>query len=198
MNTVQAKRLNWGLEHDSKTHESYLFLITNQSEGIGKLLREDSIDCDYLLIKFEVPLALAKMDPDVDIKSSSTAKTLGPDDKDDIFARMGNRAMGSELAARQLEVLKDEKADLEQSLKEANGERDQVLAELDTANKSIYDKERNIKQFKRDIEYLETQLKLIKTQKQELIVSLTQKETELMNCEKRVENLTAELKKQEN
>lgn len=162
------------------------------------MLREDSIDCDYLLIKFEVPLALAKMDPDVDIKSSSTAKTLGPDDKDDIFARMGNRAMGSELAARQLEVLKDEKADLEQSLKEANGERDQVLAELDTANKSIYDKERNIKQFKRDIEYLETQLKLIKTQKQELIVSLTQKETELMNCEKRVENLTAELKKQEN
>lgn len=88
------------------------------------MLREDSLDCDYLLIKFEVPLALAKMDPDVDIKSSSTAKTLGPDEKDDIFARMGNRAMGSELVARQLDVLKDEKADLEQSLKEANGERD--------------------------------------------------------------------------
>lgn len=50
-------------------------------------------------------------------------------------------------------------------MKEANGERDQVLAELDTANKSIYDKERNLKQFKRDIEYLESQLKLIKTQK---------------------------------
>lgn len=29
VNTVQAKRLNWGLEHDTKTHESYLFLLTN-------------------------------------------------------------------------------------------------------------------------------------------------------------------------
>ena len=113
MNIVQAKRLNWGLEHDQKTHESYLFLLTNQSEGIGKLLREDNFNCDYLLFKFELPIAQAKLDPDLEIKSSSTAKTQAADDKDDIFARMGNRAMGSELAARQLDVLKEEKADLE-------------------------------------------------------------------------------------
>ena len=40
MNAVQAKRLNWGLEEDKRTHESYLFLVCVNSEMIGPVLRE--------------------------------------------------------------------------------------------------------------------------------------------------------------
>ena len=40
MNSVQAKRLNWGLEEDKRTHESYLFLVCVNSEMIGPVLRE--------------------------------------------------------------------------------------------------------------------------------------------------------------
>lgn len=57
MNTFQAKRLNWGLEHDTDTHESYLFVITANSEAVGPLLREHDFNCDFLVVKFETPLS---------------------------------------------------------------------------------------------------------------------------------------------
>lgn len=69
--------------------------------------------------------------------------------------------------------------------------------DLDTANKSIYDKERQGKADKRDIQYVETQLRNTKTKLQEVIEQLTRKETEYTNAEKEKDNLNAEIKKHE-
>ena len=51
----------------------------------------------------------------------------------------------STLALKQIVILKDEKSDLEQQLKDKDEEVKRLTVELDTANKSIYDKERQQK-----------------------------------------------------
>lgn len=74
----------------------------------------------------------------------------------------------------------------------------QLNSEIETANKSIHDKERQLKQEKKENEHLESTIRNLKTSKQEIFCQLNIKETELKNSEKAIDNLKAELKKQEN
>jgi len=83
MNAVQAKRLNWGLEQDRQTHESYLFLVCVNSEVIGPVLREAEFQCEFLLLKFETPLSQTKW---LDVPSSSAAAIIKKSgDTKDVF-----------------------------------------------------------------------------------------------------------------
>ena len=79
MNAVQAKRLNWGLEQDTRTHESYLFLVTVNSEAIGPVLREQEFGCDFLLLKFETPISQAKWLDEPKSSDAGTSELKGKD-----------------------------------------------------------------------------------------------------------------------
>lgn len=93
--------------------------------------------------------------------------------------------------------MKDDKFDLEQQMKDLNEEIKRLNVELETANKSIWDKERAIKQDKREIDHQDNVLRTNKTKLQEVFEQLNIKELNLKNSEKEIDNLRADIKKNE-
>jgi len=69
--------------------------------------------------------------------------------------------------------------------------------ELETASKSIMDKERQIKSDKMDIQHHEGTNRNNKTKIQELLEQLSHKETENMNSAKTMDNLQSEIKRKD-
>lgn len=76
---------------------------------------------------------------------------------------MSKKVKGDPISTSQIRALNDEKTDLEERLMLHVEEIKRLTIELDTANKSIYDKERGQKQDKRDIMHLENSLRHNKT-----------------------------------
>lgn len=93
--------------------------------------------------------------------------------------------------------MKDDKFDLEQQIKDLTEEAKRLNDELETANKSIWDKERAIKQDKREIDHQDNVLRTNKTKLQEVFEQLNVKELNLKNSEKEIDNLRADIKKNE-
>lgn len=157
-----------------------LFLITKETHLLGKLLR-DNFQCDFLLIKVEVPYERVKSDL-IDLE-------LNPEFKMDQAqleaiahtrqAHLINQESSgmSVIEKEQLRGLKEEKMALDQEIQTLKEDVNFKMAELETANKSIADKERHNKQLQRDIQHRDAQLRNNKTKIQELLESLGQKET---------------------
>lgn len=82
-------------------------------------------------------------------------------------------------------------------MKDLNEEIKRLNVELETANKSIWDKERAIKQDKREIDHQDNVLRTNKTKLQEVFEQLNIKELNLKNSEKEIDNLRADIKKNE-
>jgi chromosome segregation ATPase len=82
-------------------------------------------------------------------------------------------------------------------MKDLNEEIKRLNVELETANKSIWDKERAIKQDKREIDHQDNVLRTNKTKLQEVFEQLNVKELNLKNSEKEIDNLRADIKKNE-
>jgi chromosome segregation ATPase len=101
------------------------------------------------------------------------------------------------LADQHIQLLKDDKCDLEQQARDLNEEIKRLNVELETANKSIWDKERAIKQDKREIDHQDNVLRTNKTKLQEVFEQLNVKELNLKNSEKEIDNLRADIKKNE-
>lgn len=60
-NSIQGRKLNFGITKDLDTHNIFLFLITKETEVIGKVLLRE-FDCDYMVLKFEAPIKGMKKD----------------------------------------------------------------------------------------------------------------------------------------
>lgn len=143
-NSIQGRKLNHGITKDLDTHNVFLFLITKETEVFGKLLEQEFL-CDFMILKFEAPMKGMKSDickmastsNDFDINSVEFENFASSREMKGI-----NSKEKSTLALKQIVILKDEKSDLEQQLKDKDEEVKRLTVELDTANKSIYDKER--------------------------------------------------------
>ena len=192
--------MNVGLENSLETHNALLFLITKETHLLGKLLKEN-FQCDFLLIKVEVPYDRVKSDQ-IDLG-------LNPEMKYDLaemeaiaHTRQAHLMNSSSVSSssfdkEQLRSLKEEKLALDQEIQTLKEDVTFKMNELETANKSIADKERHNKQLQRDIQHRDAQLRNNKTKIQELLESLGMKETQLKNSEKEIDSLKNDLKKQD-
>lgn len=113
-------------------------------------------------------------------------------------AQIGNGIKSDSLTEKEISSIKEEKIELEQRLKDSKEEIKVLTIDLDTANKSIYDKERTVKQLTRDITHLENVNRNNKTKLQEVFEQLNKKEIELKNSEKTIDSLNMDIKKNEN
>ena len=113
-------------------------------------------------------------------------------------AQIGNGIKSDSLTEKEISSIKEEKIELEQRLKDSKEEIKVLTIDLDTANKSIYDKERTDKQLTRDITHLENVNRNNKTKLQEVFEQLNKKEIELKNSEKTIDSLNMDIKKNEN
>ena len=101
------------------------------------------------------------------------------------------------IATKQVVLLKEENNGLLQQIDEKDEEVKRLTIELDTSNKSIYDKERQLKQEQRERGHQENLLRINKTKYNELIEKMNQKETDLKNAEKTILQLECDIKKHE-
>lgn len=60
-NSIQGRKLNYGITQDLDTHNVYLFMITKETDTLGKFLKTEFL-CDYMILKFEAPLKSVKSD----------------------------------------------------------------------------------------------------------------------------------------
>ena len=140
-----------------------------------------------MLIKFEFPFADVKPEFKSELEAIAISRQ----------ATIGSSLKSDMLTDKEVLSLKEEKVELEQRLKDAKEESKMLTVDLDTANKSIYDKERMVKQTTRDITHLENVLRNNKTKLQEMFEQLNKKEIELKNSEKEIDNLNMDIKKNE-
>lgn len=189
-NSIQGRKLNFGITKDLDTHNIFLFLITKETEVIGKVLLKE-FDCDYMILKFEDPIKGMKKDYYVTDQSNDfNVKEMDMEHFAQSREMKGiNSKEKNTLANQHIIILKDEKQGLEQQLKDKEDELKRMTVELDTANKSIYDKERQQKQDKRDITHSENLLRANKSKLNEIVEQLNGKETDLKNAEKDKEQL---------
>jgi hypothetical protein len=111
-------------------------VISRETEILGQFLREEYL-CDFLLLKFEFPFEKVKLSPDVKSELDMIAITRQ--------AQIGNGIKSDSLTEKEISSIKEEKIELEQRLKDSKEEIKVLTIDLDTANKSIYDKERTVK-----------------------------------------------------
>lgn len=195
-NSIQGRKLNYGITQDLDTHNVYLFMITKETDTLGKFLKTEFL-CDYMILKFEAPLKSVKSDFSM-VGSNSEYDSVDMEHFAQSRELKGiNSKEKNTLSNKQMVMLKDEKADLESQLKEKDEEIKRLTLELETANKSIYDKERQQMQDKRDITHKDGIIRLTKTKLNETIELLNGKETDLKNSEKRIEQLHSDIKKHE-
>ena len=93
--------------------------------------------------------------------------------------------------------LRDDEMCLENILSHLNLEYKSLLHDLDTTNKSISDKERLTRQNKRELDYQSNLIRTNKQKHQEALQHLHQKETDLKNRAKDIDNLLFEIHKHE-
>lgn len=101
------------------------------------------------------------------------------------------------MASKQVVMLKDENISLLQQAEEKDEEIKRLTVELETSNKSIYDKERQLKQEQKERTHQENLLRVNKTKYNELIEKMHSKETDHKNAEKTIEQLECDIKKHE-
>lgn len=145
-------------------------------------------ECDFMLVKFERLKIKDEIKEDSDLERIKESRELDG---------MSKKVKGDPVLTQQISALNDERTDLEERLKLHIEEIKRLTIELDTANKSIYDKERGQKQDKRDIMHLENSLRHNKTKQQELCEVLNIKERDLKNSVKYNDDLKADIKKLE-
>ena len=102
-------------------------------------------ECDFMLVKFERLKIKDEIKEDSDLERIKESRELDG---------MSKKVKGDPVLTQQISALNDERTDLEERLKLHIEEIKRLTIELDTANKSIYDKERGQKQDKRDIMHL--------------------------------------------
>lgn len=55
-NSIQGRKLNFGIENSLETHNVFLFVISKETEYFGKVLKSE-FKCDFILVKHEAPFA---------------------------------------------------------------------------------------------------------------------------------------------
>lgn len=160
--------------------------MSKQTDIFGKFIQHE---CDFIVLKFEEPMKQIKFD------SYNMPESMDEYALSRVVKGFGQKSEYPIINEHQMTQLKTEKDELEQRLKDANDEIKRLTQDLDTANKSIYDKERQQKQDKREITHLENVLRNNKTKQQEILEQLTRKELEFKNLEKDCDNLRGDIKK---
>ena len=164
-----------------------MFMVTKQTEGLGRFLRKDEFKCDFLLLKFESPI-VDSSEVKYEIKACPKFESM---EMEEFASSRELKSINSKdknlVATKQLIILKEEKAGLEHQIEEKDEEVKRLTIELDTSNKSIYDKERQLKQEQKERTHQENLLRINRTKYNELIEKMNQKETDLKNAEKTIQ-----------
>ena len=140
-NSIQGKNLNSGIHNSLETHNVLMFIVSKQTHRLGKFLTNE-FDCDFMLLKFEVPYENVKFDLGEDVKMDGVdleALALSRE------LNINNATARSSMTEQQLNVMKEERDNFEEETKTLKEEHKSLAIELETANKSIADKERNIR-----------------------------------------------------
>lgn len=122
-----------------------MFMITKETDIFGKILK-NSFGADFMVLKFETPFKNFKTDQEMDeaeahLASLAKSRELKLSAEDQI----------NPYSEKQISTLKSDNQDLEAQIREKDEEVRRLMVELETANKSIYDKERMLKQQTREI-----------------------------------------------
>jgi len=136
------------LRNDPSSHQALLFMISKETFMFGPVLKEH-FQCDFILIKLEVPYEQLQTNSFGFISKSEHEMTEAKLEAI-AYTRKANiqgleQLENSPMITKQIEVLKDEKTGLEHDNTNLKEEVKQFSFEIETANKSIMDKERNIK-----------------------------------------------------
>jgi hypothetical protein len=55
-NSIQGRKLNHCITEDLETHNVFLFMITKETDKLGKFLNREEFKCDYMILKHESPI----------------------------------------------------------------------------------------------------------------------------------------------
>jgi hypothetical protein len=120
-------------------------MITKETDKLGKFLHSEEFKCDYMILKHESPMNYGEY------KQEGMKSCQYDNIEMEYFAQSRevkgiNSKEKNSMASKQVVILKDENFGLVQQVEEKDEEIKRLTVELETSNKSIYDKERMLKQ----------------------------------------------------
>jgi hypothetical protein len=112
INSLQGKKLNCGIENSLDTHDIFLFLVSNQTHLLGKIMQRE-FHCDFILLKFEAPMGEVKTETlglmgNLDVNmTDDDVKAIVEERR--VYFSTGNEKRSSSVTDQQLQILKEEK-----------------------------------------------------------------------------------------